>query len=142
MVSVFGAGRVGMHLAPRGDVHDVGDSDLSATFGYLATELGKRKLAFLCAREKLGDDSLGPKLKAAFGGVYIANEGFDQQSAEQALNDGWADAVAFGKAFIANPDLPERFRTGAPLNPPVFATFYGRGAEGYVDYPALELVQA
>ena len=138
VISVWGAGRVGMHLAPRGDAHDVGDSDPAATFGYLARELGKRGLAFLCAREHVGPDSLGPQLKAAFGGVYIANEGFTQESAAQALVEGWADAVAFGKAFIANPDLPERFRAGAPLNPPVPATFYGRGAEGYVDYPALE----
>ena len=142
VVSVWGASRVGMHLAPRGDAHDVGDSDLAGTFGYLAGELGKRKLAFLCAREHQADDSLGRQLKAAFGGIYIANEGFTGESAQQALNDGWADAVAFGKAFLANPDLPERLRTGAPLNAPNPATFYGRGAEGYTDYPALEAVQA
>jgi 2,4-dienoyl-CoA reductase-like NADH-dependent reductase (Old Yellow Enzyme family) len=141
VVSVWGAGRVGMHLAPRGDVHDVGDSDLAGTFGYLARELGRRRIAFLCAREKEGPDSLGPALKAAFGGVYVANEGFDRQSAEQALKAGWADAAAFGKAFIANPDLPERFRSGAPLNAPVPATFYARGAEGYTDYPALEVAE-
>jgi 2,4-dienoyl-CoA reductase-like NADH-dependent reductase (Old Yellow Enzyme family) len=141
-ISVFGAGRVGMHLAPRGDVHDVGDSDLPATFGYLASELGKRNIAFLCARERVAEDSLGPQLKAAFGGVYIANEGFTQDSAEQALKAGWADAVAFGKAFIANPDLPERFKTGAPLNAPNPATFYARGADGYTDYPALEAAEA
>jgi 2,4-dienoyl-CoA reductase-like NADH-dependent reductase (Old Yellow Enzyme family) len=131
-----------MHLAPRGDVHDVGDSDLAGTFGYLARELGQRKIAFLLAREKQGPDSLGPQLKAAFGGVYIANEGFTRESADQALADGWADAVAFGKAFIANPDLPERLRIGAPLNAPVPETFYGRGPEGYVDYPALETAAA
>jgi 2,4-dienoyl-CoA reductase-like NADH-dependent reductase (Old Yellow Enzyme family) len=141
-ISVWGAGRVGMHLAPRGDVHDVGDSDLPGTFGYLAGELGRRKIAFLCARERVADDSLGPKLKAAFGGVYIANEGFTKDSAQQALDDGWADAVAFGRAFIANPDLPERLRTDAPLNEPDPATFYARGAEGYTDYPALEAADA
>jgi 2,4-dienoyl-CoA reductase-like NADH-dependent reductase (Old Yellow Enzyme family) len=142
VVSVWGAGRVGMHLAPRGDAHDVGDSDLAGTFGYLARELGKKKIAFLCAREHLADDSLGRQLKAAFGGVYIANEGFTGESAQAALNDGWADAVAFGKAFIANPDLPERLRTGAALNPPNPAGFYARGAEGYTDYPALETAAA
>ena len=120
----------------------MGDSDLAGTFGYLAGELGRRNIAFLCAREKQGPDSLGPQLKAAFGGVFIANEGFTKDSADQALAEGWADAVAFGKAFIANPDLPERLRTGAPLNPPVFETFYGRGPEGYVDYPALETAEA
>ncbi|HEY4030008.1 MAG TPA: alkene reductase [Caulobacteraceae bacterium] len=141
-VSVFGAGRVGVHLAPRGDSHDMGDSDPAATFGHVARALGERKIAFLCARERQGPDSLGPELKAAFGGVWIANEGFTQDSAERAIAGGSADAVAFGKAFIANPDLPERFRTGAPLNAPVPGTFYGHGAEGYVDYPALEPVEA
>jgi 2,4-dienoyl-CoA reductase-like NADH-dependent reductase (Old Yellow Enzyme family) len=141
-VSVWGAGRVGMHLAPRGDAHDMGDSDLAGTFGYLARELGRRKIAFIAAREKEGPDSLGPALKAAFGGVYVANEGFTKDSAEQALKAGWADAVAFGKAFIANPDLPERLRAGAPLNPPDPATFYARGAKGYTDYPALEAAAA
>jgi len=120
----------------------MGDSDPAATFGYVAKALGERKIAFLCARERQGPDSLGPQLKAAFGGVYIANEGFTQETAEQALKAGLADAVAFGKAFIANPDLPARFAAGAPLNAPVPETFYGHGAEGYVDYPALEPVEA
>jgi 2,4-dienoyl-CoA reductase-like NADH-dependent reductase (Old Yellow Enzyme family) len=141
-ISVWGAGRVAMHLAPRGDSHDMGDSDPAATFGHVARALGERKIAFLCARERQGPDSLGPQLKAAFGGVYIANEAFSRESAEQALADGVADAVAFGKGFIANPDLPERFRTGAPLNAPAADTFYSHGADGYVDYPALEPVEA
>jgi len=139
-VSVWGPGRVGMHLAPRGDAHSVGDGDPAATFGYVAGELGRRKIAFICAREHVGPDSLGPQLKTAFGGVYIANEGFDGAGAQAALDAGWADAVAFGKAFLANPDLPARLRAGAPLNPPRPETFYGPGAEGYVDYPALEPV--
>ncbi len=76
VASVFGPGRVGMHLAPRADSHSMGDSDLAATFGYAAAELGKRGIAFLCAREYDGADSLGVDLKKAFGGVYIANEKF------------------------------------------------------------------
>ena len=135
--SVFGPGRVGVHLAPRADVHSMGDSDRRAVFTHAARELGRRNIAFLCARETVGPDSLGPQLKAAFGGVYVANEGFSLESAEAALRDGWADAVAFGKAFIANPDLPERLGAGAPLNPPRPETFYTHGPEGYVDYPAL-----
>jgi 2,4-dienoyl-CoA reductase-like NADH-dependent reductase (Old Yellow Enzyme family) len=141
-VSVWSPGRVGMHLSPRADSHDMGDSDRSATFGYVATEMGRRKIAFIVAREKVAEDSLGPQLKAAFGGVYVANEGFTGASAEAALDEGRADAVAFGKAFIANPDLPQRLRAGASLNDPVFATFYGRTAEGYTDYPALETAPA
>ena len=138
VAGVWGADRVGMHLAPRMDSHDMGDSDGLATFTYVGRELGKRGLAFLCAREAQKPDSIGPAIKEAFGGVYIANEGFTQESAARALADGTADAVAFGKLFIANPDLPIRFAKRAPLNPPDTKTFYAGGAEGYIDYPALE----
>ena len=136
-ISVFGPGRVGMHLAPRGDSHGVSDSNLAATFTYVARELGKRKLAFIAAREHVGPDSIGPNLKQAFGGVFVANEAIDQQTGQQLLNEGKADAVAFGKLFIANPDLPARFAKNASLNRPNAATFYAPGPEGYNDYPAL-----
>jgi 2,4-dienoyl-CoA reductase-like NADH-dependent reductase (Old Yellow Enzyme family) len=138
VVSVWGAGRVGVHLAPRGDLHDMGDSDLPATFGYAARELGKRRIAFLCARESTKAPRLGPGLKAAFGGVYIANEGFSRESADAVIEAGEADAVAFGKLFLANPDLPRRFSLGAPLNAWNADTFYSEGPVGYTDYPALE----
>ncbi|MGD0443809.1 MAG: alkene reductase [Edaphobacter sp.] len=136
-ISVFGPGRVGMHLAPRGDAHGIFDSNPRATFTYLARELGKRNLAFLAAREHVGPDSLGPTLKQTFGGTFVANEAIDQAVGQQLLDEGKADAVAFGKLFIANPDLPARFRKHAPLNRPNPATFYAPGAEGYTDYPAL-----
>src|SRR5258708_16339199 len=106
VLSVWSPGRVGMHLAPRGDAHDIGDSNPLATFGYVAKELGRRKIAFICARESLGDKRIGPQLKAAFGGAYLAHENFPKQTAQQVLVTGEADAVAFGKLFIANPDLP------------------------------------
>ena len=137
VISVWGADHVGMHLAPRGDAHDMGDSNPLATFGYLARELGKRQLAFICARESLGDKRIGPQLKLAFGGSYIANEKFTLATANQVLAAGEADAVAFGVPFIANPDLPERFRLNAPLNAPDQSTFYVPGSKGYVDYPFL-----
>jgi 2,4-dienoyl-CoA reductase-like NADH-dependent reductase (Old Yellow Enzyme family) len=137
VADVWGPERVGMHLAPRADSHDMGDSDRTATFTYVARELGKRNLAFICAREARRADSLGPRLKDAFGGVYIGNEGFDKASAEKALADGTADAVAFGKLIIANPDLVERFKADAPLNEWNASTFYAPGPEGYIDYPAL-----
>ncbi len=136
-VAVWGAGRVGMHLAPRADSHDMGDSDRAATFGYVATALGERGIAFICAREAVGADSLGPQLKKAFGGVYIANEKITGVSAQQMLDAGTADAFAFGKLFIANPDLPQRLQCGAELNTPQPQTFYHPGAAGYTDYPAL-----
>ncbi len=140
-IAVWGADRVGMHLAPRGDSHTMGDADPAATFGYVARELGKRRIAFICAREGLGEPRLGPELKKAFGGVFIANQGFTVETAEQEISAGRADAVAWGKLFIANPDLPERLRTGAVLNEPDASTFYAApGADrtlGYTDYAAL-----
>jgi 2,4-dienoyl-CoA reductase-like NADH-dependent reductase (Old Yellow Enzyme family) len=141
-ISVWGADRVGVHLAPRGDAHDMGDSNPAQTFGYVARELGRRRIAFLCARESLGEGRLGPDLKKAFGGVYIANQQFTRESAEQVISAGEADAVAFGQLFIANPDLPERFATGAPLNTPDPSTFYAFDSKGYTDYPVLETAGA
>ncbi|MFM0130689.1 alkene reductase [Paraburkholderia sediminicola] len=140
-IDVWGANRVGVHLAPRRDSHTMGDSDPAATFGYVARELGKRKIAFIAAREALGDDRLGPQLKKAFGGPYIANEKFTQETAQHVLDAGEADAVAWGQLFIANPDLVRRFATNAPLNKPNPATYYARGETGYVDYPTLETVE-
>ncbi|GAA0536014.1 2,4-dienoyl-CoA reductase-like NADH-dependent reductase (Old Yellow Enzyme family) [Rhizomicrobium palustre] len=139
---VWGADRVGLHLAPRADSHSMGDSNLLATFSYVAKEAGKRGLAFLCAREAWKEDSIGPKLKEAFGGVYIVNEGFTKETAEKALAEGIADAVAWGKPFIANPDLVERFRHNAPLNEWDASTFYGGTEKGYTDYPALSTAQS
>lgn len=137
VISIWGNDRVGMHLAPRGDSHDMGDSNPLATFGYVARELGKRRIAFICARESLGERRIGPQLKAAFGGSYIANEKFTLATASQVLAAGEADAVAFGVPFLANPDLPERFRRNAPLNAPDQSTFYAPGPKGYTDYPFL-----
>jgi 2,4-dienoyl-CoA reductase-like NADH-dependent reductase (Old Yellow Enzyme family) len=137
-ISVWGASRVGVHLAPRGDIHSMGDSDLRATFTHVARELGRRRIAFLCSREHLGEGRLGPVLKQEFGGFYIANEKFTKETGDEVIAKGEADAVAFGVLFIANPDLPRRFVLGAPLNAPNPATFYAHGPEGYVDYPALE----
>lgn len=137
-IEVWGAGRVGVHLAPRGDSHGMGDSNRAATFSYVARQLGQRGIAFICAREAMGEGRLGPLLKEEFGGVYIANEKFTRDTANAAIETGEADAVAFGVLFIANPDLPERFAKGAPLNAPRPELFYGEGPEGYTDYPTLE----
>jgi 2,4-dienoyl-CoA reductase-like NADH-dependent reductase (Old Yellow Enzyme family) len=138
VISVWGPEYVGVHLAPRMDAHSMGDSDRLGTFSYVARELGERGIAFICAREHQAEDWIGPKLKAAFGGVYIANEGFTQESAQAALDAGQADAVAWGKAFIANPDLVNRFKLKAPLNELEPATLYTPGDRGYTDYPALQ----
>ena len=138
-ISVWGSGRVGVHLAPRGDSHSMGDSDPVAVFTYLAREFAKRRIAFICAREHAGENRIGPQIKAAFGGVYIANEQFSNDSAEAALAAGEADAIAWGKLFIANPDLPTRIKLNAPFNAPDTTTFYGGSVRGYTDYPALAI---
>jgi 2,4-dienoyl-CoA reductase-like NADH-dependent reductase (Old Yellow Enzyme family) len=138
VVAVWGADRVGMHLAPRRDAHDMGDSNPAETFGYVARELGKRKIAFIAAREAVGDDSLGPLLKKEFGGIYVANEKFSAETAQKALAEGRADAIAWGKDYISNPDLVHRLKTGAELNAHRPESFYAGTAEGYIDYPALE----
>jgi 2,4-dienoyl-CoA reductase-like NADH-dependent reductase (Old Yellow Enzyme family) len=138
VTSVWEPGLVGMHLAPRMDGHSMGDSDRLGTFTYVARELGERGIAFICAREHKAEDWIGPQLKKAFGGVYIANEGFTKDSAQATLDAGEADAIAWGKLFIANPDLVERFQTNAPLNTPNPETFYHPGAHGYTDYPTLQ----
>ncbi|ODN69712.1 N-ethylmaleimide reductase [Methylobrevis pamukkalensis] len=119
------------------------DSDPQALYGYVASKLGERGIAFLHVVEGAtgGPRDIAPfdwkALKAAFGGVYIANNGYDRDTAAAAVTEGTADAVAFGRLFIANPDLVTRFRLNAPLNEPNRDTFYGGGAEGYTDYPAL-----
>ncbi len=138
-IEVWGADRVGVHLAPRGDSHNISDSNPEKTFTYVATELGKRKIAFIFSREYQGADSLGPRLKKAFGGVYIANEKFTKATAESAISSGTADAVSFGIPFISNPDLPVRFALNAPLNDTNFSTLYAEGPAGYTDYPALPI---
>ncbi len=142
-ISVWGPGQVGMHLAPRGDAHTMGDSDPMNTFGHVAEQLGKRGIAFIFTRESLGKDRISLELKRRFGGVLIANEGFDREKAIRAIESGEADAVSFGKLFISNPDLPERLKLDAPLNPFHPETFYGYGLEdpraGYTDYPSLAM---
>ena len=141
-IEVWGADRVGVHLAPRGDAHDMGDSDPRALFGYIAKQLGERGIAFIFAREAKGHDSLGPELKSIFGGPYIANESFTPDTANASLASGEFDAIAFGQLYIANPDLAKRIEIGAPLTEPDPTTFYGSGPEGYTDLPSLETLEA
>ncbi|HEY8211220.1 MAG TPA: alkene reductase [Myxococcaceae bacterium] len=136
VVSVWGPGRVGMHLAPRCDAHDMGDSNPPATFGHVVRELSKRKLAFIMARESAtGTPRIGPELRRQFSGAWVANEGFTPETGAMGLEEGVADAVSFGKLFISNPDLPERVRRGLPLAPWNDRTFYAEGPVGYTDYP-------
>lgn len=137
VISVWGADKVGYHIAPKGDSHGISDSNAEATFTYLVEQLGKRKIAFIFSREKQDETNLGAKLKKAFGGVYIANEKLTKEHAEELLEKGSADAVAFGLNWIANPDLVRRMKENAPINQVDFNTLYAEGEKGYTDYPAL-----
>ena len=142
VISVWGADRVGMHVSPRGDAHSMGDSDPAATFGYLARELQRRRIAFLFVRESLEEPRVAPRLREVFDGPLIMNEDLTLEAAKQLVATGQADAVSWGKLFIANPDLPRRVLEGAPLNEPDLSTFYSKGPRGYVDYPFLPRVAA
>lgn len=137
LIKIWGADRVGVHLAPRGDSHDMHDSNPLALFEYVSRELGKRKIAFIFSREFRGEDSISMKMKAAFGGTFILNEKFTRESAIEVVENGEADAVAFGMNYISNPDLVKRFKLNSPLNQTNFQTIYAEGSTGYTDYPML-----
>jgi N-ethylmaleimide reductase len=139
LVEAVGAARVGIRLSPVNPFNDISDADPAATFGHAAAELGRRKLAYLHVVQ-LGDDGRFDwlALRRAFGGAFIVNGGYDLARAEAVIQSGGADLVAFAAAYLANPDLVERLRRGAPLNAPDRATFYGGDARGYTDYPTLD----
>jgi len=138
VVSVWGPARVGYRVSPNGTFNAMSDSDPRRTFAYLAGELDRRGIGYLHAVDPLadGDKRISPLLRETFTGTYIVNGGFDLASANAAIARG-ADLVAFGVPFLANPDLPERYRRGAALNKADQATFYAGDAKGYVDYPGL-----
>ena len=115
------------------------DSDPATTFRYAAAALRPFGLAYLHVVEKRGEPFDWRALRSAFGGPYVANGGYDRDSAVAAIVAGNADLVSFGAPFIANPDLVNRFRIGAQLNAADRATYYAGGTRGYTDYPALEL---
>ena len=144
LIEVWGAGRVGVHLAPRGDEHDMGDANARETFGYVLEELGKRQIAFFFTREYLADDSISEYMQQRSGNVpYIANMKLSREDAINLLETGKADAVSFGKDYISNPDLYERLVEDAPLNELVFDNMIGsQTAEGYIDYPTLAELEA
>lgn len=144
--AVWSPNRIGVHLAPRSPSHSISESQPAQTFGHVARALGQRGVGFLFIRETQGEGALLPLLKREFGGAIIANDGFDQDAAQAALDSGNADAVGFGRAFIANADLVERLRLRADLNAIDPATIYdptaSLGARGYTDYPTLATAQA
>jgi len=139
--TVWPASRIGVRLSPENRFNDIQDSQPQVTFNAIADMLRGHQLAYLHVLE---GDMLGgecvvdyAELKRRFGGLYMANNGYTRARAEQALQQGDADMVAFGRLFLANPDLPARLAQGAPLNEPDPETFYGGDEKGYTDYPFL-----
>jgi N-ethylmaleimide reductase len=149
VVGAIGGGRVGIRLSPVTPANDVEDADPQRLFNHIVRELAPLKLAYIHVIEgatggarELADRPFDyAALKAAYRnaggqGAWMVNNGYDKALSEAALNNG-ADLVAFGRPYIANPDLVRRLRENAPLNTPDRATFYGGGAKGYTDYPTL-----
>jgi N-ethylmaleimide reductase len=137
MIAEAGGGRVGIKISPEMNFNDISDAHPRETYTWLVDHLRGLDLAYLHVALFGADTGYHALLRPRFDGVYFLGGGLDQTKAETALDEGRADAVVFGNAFIANPDLPERFRQGAPLNTPDKTTFYSPGAQGYTDYPGL-----
>ncbi len=152
VVEVWGAGRVGIRVSPRGTFNDMQDSDPQALFGALVDELNAFPLAYLHVLEPLpghpafinqeGVDPVAPELRRRYKGTLMINGGYTRETAEAALAADEADLIAFGVPYLANPDLPERLRQDAPLNPPDMDTFYGGDEKGYTDYATLAQVSS
>jgi 2,4-dienoyl-CoA reductase-like NADH-dependent reductase (Old Yellow Enzyme family) len=135
LISVWGASRVGIHLSPRGDAHDMGDANPAVTYGYLMQQFSQRGIAFVFTREHFNEPALTPELKKQFSGAFIANMMMSGEQAEQLVANGVVDAVAWGKAFISTPDLVARLQQKAAWNEWDMSTFYASGPVGYTDYP-------
>lgn len=147
-VEAIGAERVGVRIAPVTPANDMHDSNPQALFERAVERLDALGIAYVHVIEGAtgGPRDVQPfdyaVLRGKFRGAWIVNNGYDREMAEAAVREGRADAVAFGRAYIANPDLVRRLRENAPLNEPDRSTFYGGGAEGYIDYPSLDGVEA
>ena len=137
-------GRVGLRVSPVSRFNGQSDEDPAATYSYAVRELNRFGLAYLHVLEGLPGHimyvpgpAITPLLRSIFKGPLMVNAGYTAELGAQAIERGEADVIAYGVPFLANPDLVERYRTGAPLNRPNIATFYTEGAKGYTDYPAL-----
>jgi N-ethylmaleimide reductase len=143
VIDVWGADRVGYRISPHFQRYSMSDSHPRETFSYLAGELSRMKLAYLHLIEHIGalhpapEALLAPVMRDIFQGALILNGGYDAQKGDEAIGMGAADLISYGTLFLANPDLPERFKRNAPLNAPDMKTFYVGEDKGYIDYPRL-----
>jgi 2,4-dienoyl-CoA reductase-like NADH-dependent reductase (Old Yellow Enzyme family) len=145
VADAVGADRTAVRLSPNGDSQGVNDSDPVATFGAAAAVLSEIGIAFLELREPSFDGTFGkaevapvhPAIREAFAGPLVLNSDYTLARAQAALDAGEADAITFGRTFLANPDLVARLQADAALNPDNMATWYSQGPEGYIDYPAM-----
>ena len=145
ITSAIGADKTGLRLSPSGTFNDMKDSDPQKHFTYICKKLNDFDLAYLHIIDALeGDIKHGANvvelstLREAYKGVLITNGGYDQERGEATIKGGEADAVAFGALYLANPDLPERFKVKADLNQPDPNTFYTQDEKGYLDYPVMD----
>ena len=136
MTSVVGSQRVGVKFSPQIAFNDIEENDADEVYPYIFERLGNGRLAYVHVSDVAGAN-WHAKLRRRYDGVYFANGGFTGESGAELLAQGGADAIVFGTKFLANPDLPERFRRGAELNAPDRATFYSPGERGYTDYRTL-----
>ena len=140
-VEIFGAGGVGVRISPHATADGLDDSDPAALYAYVAEALDRRQIGFLHLIEPDSTPQvarIAPLLRERFGGPFILAGEFTRETAAKAIESGRADFIAFGRLYIANPDLVARFRLGAPLNTPDETTFYSGGDAGYIDYPTLQ----
>jgi N-ethylmaleimide reductase len=146
VAGVWGGERVGYRISPHFTVHAMSDSDPAGTFVTFARELGRSGIGYIHLIEAVGgrlgavppDARLAPAIRKVYGGTLMVNGGYSAAFGNEAIRLGAADLVSFGAIFLANPDLPERFRRSAPLNIPDVSTYYTGEEHGYVDYPALK----
>jgi N-ethylmaleimide reductase len=148
VIRVWGGKRVGYRISPHFAVHAMSDSDPKKTFVTFARELGRCGIGYIHLVEAVGGRlgavpahvRLGPAIRNVYGGTLMVNGGYDARTGNEAIRKGAADLVSFGAIFLANPDLPERFRRNAPLNVPDSSTYYTGEEHGYIDYPTLAQV--
>jgi len=145
MSAVIGAEKVGVKLSPSVPFNDMEEADAEEFYPFVTRKLNERNLVYLhVGFEETPTTQINwhMKLRPLYRGVYFANGGFTKEAGEKLLAEGGADAIVYGKLFLANPDLPERFRRDAPLNQPDQSTFYAQGERGYTDYPTFERASA